>query len=490
MKQPTLRERFGIQGPAPRNPATCKRMVLLIGILVLALIRHPYGQNQSLGGPQTGTVAFTLDQAVEFALGHYPTVKAVLAQAAASRSGVDLARNAYLPRTDFIWQANRATRNNVFGLFFPQPIPLPISGPVLGTNNGTNVWGTATGFLFNWEPFDLGLREAQVGTARAEEAQAKTAIEVTRQDVAVAAADGFLTLLASQQAVRVAQASIDRARVLANTIDVLVKNELRPGADASRARAELAAAETQLIQAQQNEQVNSATLAQLLGIAGTAVTIQQGPLLQMPPSIEASRASVTTHPLANYQAAAVDTVKARQKELDRAYFPKFDFQAATFGRGSGALTSGQTLGGLNGLAPNTFNWAVGFTAKFQLFDFSSIRNRKEIQKHLATAESARFDQVVQNLTAQNERARAEVEGARRVAQNTPIQLDAAKATETQVRARYQAGLATVVDVADAQRLLAQAEIEDSLARLRVWRALLTLAASRGDLGPFLQEVRK
>ena len=105
---------------------------------------------------------------------------------------MDLARTAYLPSTDLVWQANRATRNNVFGLFFPQPIPLPISGPVLGTNNGTNVWGTAAGFLFNWEPFDLGLRKAQVGTARAQEAQAKTAIEVTRQDVAVAAADGFL----------------------------------------------------------------------------------------------------------------------------------------------------------------------------------------------------------------------------------------------------------------------------------------------------------
>jgi len=447
-------------------------------------------QGKSPEPSQNDTVALTLAQAVEFALSHYPAVRAVLAEAAASSSGVDLARTAYLPRTDLVWEANRATRNNVFGLFFPQPIPLPISGPVLGTNNGTNVWGTATGFLFNWEPFDLGLRKAQVGTARAHEAQAKTAIELTRQDVAVAAADGYLTLLASQQTVRVAQASVDRARVLRNSIDVLVKNELRPGADASRAKAELAAAETQLIQAQQGEQISRVTLAQLLGIAGTSVTIQEGSLLQMPPSLETPPPSVTTHPLANFQAAAVDVVKARQKELDRSYFPKFDFQAATFGRGSGALTNGETLGGLNGLAPNTFNWAVGFTAKFQLFDFSSIRNRKEIEKQLATAESARFDQVVQNLTAQSERARAEVEGARRVAANTPIQLDAAKATEAQVRARYQAGLATLVDVADAQRLLTQAEIEDSLARLRVWRALLALAASRGDLEPFLQEVRK
>jgi len=465
-------------------------IVILMGLAIVLASWPPKAQSQSPEPNQSEPVTLTLDQAVEFALSHYPTIKAVLAQASATRSGVDLARTAYLPRTDLVWQANRATRNNVFGLFFPQPIPLPISGPVLGTNNGTNVWGTATGFLFSWEPFDLGLRKAQVGTARAQEAQAKTAIEVTRQDVAVAAADGFLTLLASQQAVRVAQASVDRARVLSNTIDVLVKNELRPGVDASRARAELAMAETQLIQARQGEQISRVTLAQLLGIAGTTVTIKEGSLLQMPPSIEKTPASVTTHPLASLQAAAVEVVKARQKELERSYFPKFDFQAATFGRGSGAQTNGEVLGGFNGLSPNTINWAVGFTAKFQLFDYASIRNRKEIETHLATSESARFDQVFQNLTAQNERARAEVEGARRVAENTPIQLDAAKATEAQVRARYQAGLATLVDAADAQRLLAQAEIEDSLARLRVWRALLTLAAAQGDLAPFLQEVRK
>jgi len=461
--------------------------------MLLALANAPRslpGQIQPTSPEKIETISLTLDQAVEFAFSHYPSIRAALAQAAAASSGVDLARTAYLPRTDLVWQADRATRNNVFGLFFPQSIPLPISGPVLGTNSGTSAWGTATGFLFSWEPFDFGLRKARVDTARAQEGQARASTEVTRLEVAVAAADAFLTLLAAEQAARVAQASVDRARVLVNTIEVLVKNELRPGADASRARAELATAQTQLIQAQQHEQISRVTLAQLLGIAGATVTIKEGPLLQMPPPIEKLPASLTTHPFANLQTAAIEVVKARQKELERSYFPRFDFQAATFGRGSGAQTNGEVLGGLNGLSPNTINWAVGFTAKFQLFDYASLRSRKEIEKYFATAETARFDQVIQNLTAQNERAGADVEGARRVAENTPIQLEAAKATEEQVRARYQAGLTTVVDVADAQRVLAQAEIEDSLARLRVWRALLAVAASQGDLSPFLQGVRK
>jgi hypothetical protein len=42
-------------------------------------------------------------------------------------------------------------------------------------------------------------------------------------------------------------------------------------------------------------------------------------------------------------------------------------------------------------------------------------------------------------------------------------------------------------VAQAQRLLAQAQIDDALARLNVWRALLEIATARGDLQPFLAE---
>ena len=81
-------------------------------------------------------------------------------------------------------------------------------------------------------------------------------------------------------------------------------------------------------------------------------------------------------------------------------------------------------------------------------------------------------------------------GARRVARNIPIQLDAARATEQQAAARYKAGLATIVEVAEAQRLLTQTEIDDALARLSVWRAMLALAAAEGDLSPYLDQVRR
>jgi outer membrane protein TolC len=79
-----------------------------------------------------------------------------------------------------------------------------------------------------------------------------------------------------------------------------------------------------------------------------------------------------------------------------------------------------------------------------------------------------------------------MDGARRVAENTPVQLQAARVLEQQSRARYDAGLATIVEVADSQRLLLQAEVGDAVARLGVWRAMLADAAAKGDLSELLK----
>src|SRR5580698_1470366 len=104
----------------------------------------------------------TLPQAVENAIRNYPSIRVSQEQVNAAAAGIQLARTAYLPRIDALAQANRATRNNVFGLLLPQGTIPSMSGPVLGTNNLGTAWGSAIGTLVTWEPFDFGLRKATV----------------------------------------------------------------------------------------------------------------------------------------------------------------------------------------------------------------------------------------------------------------------------------------------------------------------------------------
>ena len=129
------------------------------------------------------------------------------------------------------------------------------------------------------------------------------------------------------------------------------------------------------------------------------------------------------------------------------------------------------------------------TVFFPAFDLPAIRRRKEVERYNERTEAARYDQILQDLNGEFEKAKAALEGARRVAENTPIQLNAARVLEQQATARYKSGLTTIVDLAEAERLLVQAEIDDALAGVSVWRALLAIRAAQGDLTPYLQQTR-
>ena len=419
--------------------------------------------------------AFTLPQAVAAAIEHYPSIRVSDEQVSAAAAGINLARTAYLPRLDALGQVNRATRNNVFGLILPNSVIPSISGPVLGTNSLNSVWGTAVGALVSWEPFDFGLRAANVSVAAASRHRADVAAARTRFEVSVLAADSFLTLLAAQETLHAADAAVERTRILNGVVGALVKSELRPGADASRARAEQAVAETQRIQAQQAVDVARITLAQFTGVSPAAFEVQPGPFLGPPP--EPAETNVALHPFALEQNAAIEEAKARERALNRTYFPKFYVQGTSYARGEGNT------------GPNIQNWALGFTATFPVFDFASIRARKQIEVHRERSEEARYQQVLTELNSNVARACAALEAARRIALNTPVQLEAARQAQKQAAARYRAGLSDVVNVADAERLLTQAEIDDALARLGVWRALLSVAAAQGDLQPFLDRTQ-
>jgi len=85
--------------------------------------------NSAQNAPQV----LTLEEALQYALDHYPTVRAALEQVNASRANVSVAQSTSLPRLDALWQTNRATANNVFGQLLPQAIIPALSGPVLAS---------------------------------------------------------------------------------------------------------------------------------------------------------------------------------------------------------------------------------------------------------------------------------------------------------------------------------------------------------------------
>lgn len=474
-----------------KNPLLAVAVAAMCAQGVFAFAQQP-------AAPANNVKEFTVQEAVDYALANYPAVRASLEQYNAAKAGVGLARTNYLPRLDGVWQGDRGSRESVLGVLLPQS-PNILTGTQGSVTPHSNrpFWTSGAGFLLSWEPFDFGYRAAQVRSARFTESRAQAQVAVTRLGVASAVAEASLAVLADEQRMSASLADVNRRQVFAKSVHALVDAHLRPGADASRAEAELAAARTRLILAQQASAVGGATLAQILGVAGAIVRIKPGPFLEIPPDQQippnqqapanqgSEPMSVTQHPAAIAQQRRIEEEKARISVLNRSYAPHVTTEGLISARGSGETSTGAIKPGAAGLGFDVYNWEAGLTVSMDLSSVFAIHERKKVELANQHREEATYAQTLQTLTGGQQAALAELDGARRVAENTPTELAASQQSERQAIARFHAGLGTIVDVAEAQGLLAQAEMDDSLARLSIWRALAELSAANGDITPFL-----
>lgn len=431
--------------------------------------------------------SLTVAEAVELALRDHPAVRAARAGSSAAAAEIGVARTAYLPRLDALWQANRATRNNLFGLLLPQSVIPPVSGPVLETQTLDGVWSSAGGLLLSWEAIDFGRRDATVNLARTESGFADAQRAATELDVASAAADAFLGVLAADAALGAARANVQRLLVFADSVRVLVENQLRAGAERSRAQAELAAARNRLAEAERNVELARLSLADAVGASGTRLEVDPGTLLQPPSRPISTSFDPASHPRAVAADAQIDAARARDRVIEMTYRPRVELQSAVSGRGVSRGVDNIPTG--NGVALDVPNWAIGVSVTFPSLEIFRVRAQRRAEADRLEEAAAHYEQTLQMLQTQEARARAVTAAALLIAANAPAQLQAARDTDAQARARYDAGLTSVIEVAEAQRLLAEAEAESAVANLAGWRALLAEAVLKGDVRLFLEQLR-
>lgn len=422
----------------------------------------------------------TLGQAVAFALDHHPSLRVRRALEAQTAGRTEVLRAGYLPQVELAVQLNRATGNVLPGSLFALRGPPAVSGPPLPAQFDGGAFGSLASVSAGWDALGLLQRMAQVDAALLEQQQARAATQVRRLEVAYAAADSFLQLAAQGAVVQAARANVERARTFTTFVEARQRSELRPGADLSRARAELALAETQLVRSEQAAALGQVQLAQALGAAGAPVTIAASAPAAPTPSSTRPLAAARNPSLLEAD-AGVAAAQAQARAAALQYLPRLELVAALWVRGSGLYDPS----GAQGLLPDTPNWAAGLVVSWPLLELFGARARVRLAQVQTTVQMAQRDELLQAIQSQVDAARATLDAAMRVAQNTPAALAAARATEQQAQARYRAGLYTVLEVAEAQRLLAQVESEDAVARLAIQRARLLICRALGDLEPCL-----
>ncbi|MFN8656811.1 MAG: TolC family protein [Candidatus Obscuribacterales bacterium] len=429
----------------------------------------------------------TLQGAIEMSHRNYPAIRSASLRADAAKEGITQAKTAYLPHADIMFDENYGTANNITGFLAPQMIVPNISGQVQNKNNFLGGFGFTSGALISWEPFDFGLRKAQVRVAQSTTRRTQAQIVISELDAMSRAADAFLSVLAAQQVMKASRAKVDRLNVFLETVHVLAQQQLKPTTDEYLAQAELVRAKDELIMAEQNYKIAQAALVKWTGLGLEEVEVDAGPLLRQVPETHFQPADLSSHPQALAQNAAIDLVHARKHALERTYFPKFYLRLPVYARGS-SFNPDLTKDFGKGYYPTTFNYAISGLILFPAMDIFQLRAQRRAESKNELAERARYDEIMLNLKEQDAQARAMIEASIRIAENAPIKVKASQEAANSARIRYRYQLASVNDVALDEQLLTQSEVEYATAQLQVWRALLAAAVARGSMKPFVDQV--
>ncbi len=362
------------------------------------------------------------------------------------------------------------------------------TGPANDTSTFKSVFSNDYGVNFSWLVYDWGQRHSMVMVAHAQKSQADAGVRLTELDVATAAADAYLTTVEARETIRAQLATVERMRAYNLIVHTLVDKGLRPGVEASRADADLSGAKINLVEAERAAQLANCDLAETMGIAGRSIGIDDNPWIKNVASDAGlSRTPPEAHPLVVLRAAAVETAQKHVVSVEKMYRPRLWFHSGIWARGSGVREDAHPV--VDGVLPQNANYVAGFGIDFPVLSYYPIKARERIARQAKEDEKANYDLAIQQITLKDARAGVLLDNARRLAAETPVLVTAAKENELKATERYRVGLTNVLEVAEAQRILQNALVQDAVAQVRIWRALLSLSYAHGDVKPFLNLAR-
>jgi outer membrane protein TolC len=465
-----------------RTLLNCPR--ILAALASVGLATNVYAQFGAAVSPAAQPRALSLAEAVRFALAHHPLIEGAVARIATARAARDAAASGQLPTLDLTGQVNRATGNAVAGSSFPLPGVPAVSGPVGTTSLQNGAWGTTTAFASSLPIVGVYRANRLTHSRESAERAAAAGDQATRIDVVYGAAAAYLRAMAGVASLRAALANAQRARTLLNMTEPLVEEQLRPGADLARAQAELATAQIEVARAERERNVANALLGAALGSDEPVTASDSAP----PSSTAMLEPTLAPNPQIVDARASLEAARGERSVASLGWWPRVDLVGTFWGRGSGVRLNGVVADLMHdGLSPGVSNWALGVLVSWPLLARPAIIAEMNRTDAVAAAAAARVRATEENLTAARRAAEADTAGAAAVARRTGEALADARTALDQATARYGAGLSSVTDVADAQRVLARAEAADAVAAIDVKLSRLALARAMGDLRSLLAE---
>ncbi|MBS1952414.1 MAG: TolC family protein [Bacteroidetes bacterium] len=425
---------------------------------------------------------------------NYPAIKRKRAETEAANYELKAAKNNFLPNFIVQGQVLNSTSNSIRGAFYPNDgTALPVSAglKVNGTTNDAT-WNSAATGLINWKFFNFGKLRAAVDVAKAGAvaAEADYQNELFQQQIKVS--DAYFLSLMADDMLKSQSANLARVKALRDVTSAYAKSGIKPGVDSSLVNAEYSKATLQLLDAQRIAAEQSVYLKELMGLKNDN-KIELDTIVyytKQPQTLEMAN-EYANNPRLIYYKSIVDVNQAQIKAIKYSQYPSISFIGSGWARGSGVADKTLPDGGFiynksfsGGVGFRAYNWMVGVTTVWNFTSLFQTGNQARAQKHVATMAQERFNEETLHVESELERARLRYKTTLEAARQAPIQLKAAQDAYAQAKARYDAGLNSILELTQTFALLNRAEVDADFARGNVWRALIQYAAATGSLDSF------
>jgi outer membrane protein TolC len=419
---------------------------------------RPFATPQELVGRELG-----LEEAVNIGLENAPLIVARIGDYIASQQRVNQALAPLLPQL---------TASGNYGRL--RSISTLTGDPFTSDFGSASV--TASQLLF-----DFGRTWAAKDVAKSSAVALKEVLEAQKLDISQLVKTQYFTLLLSKRLVQVNLAALDRAEVNLRSAQGFFQVGTQPKSFVTRAEVDVANARVNVIRAQNAVNLARVALNAAMGIAVNAPTevkdllsYSQFPLNRDELLAEAMR----NRPEYRQVKAQADASDAFVRQTFRDFFPNL------FGSGTYGVTgvTGPTLDSrsTSGFTGSGNEWNVGLTLSWSIFDGGGkIARYKEAKANLEASRARVRDielQVWQNVE-QSYLNLGEAEERIGAAQKA---VESAEENYQLARGRFDAGVANIIELTDAQLALTQAQSDQAqaLSDYRIGIARLERALGR------------
>jgi outer membrane protein len=417
--------------------------------------------------------AMSLGDAIAYAKAHQPAVLAGIARVAAQKEAANVPRAQWQPMIGVSAQLLGATANNTTASYLgPAYMDIPRIGATRAVSGGT--WqpyaSTFIGAGATQEGFDFGRIAAQTAAADA-------MVEVQRQasasallDVTYGVEESYFATYAAKAIFKAAEDAYTRAKAHRDLAKSGVDAGMRSPIELTRAEADLARFDAGRIKARGGVETAQAVYAASVGVPDVSLDVAGTPptALDLPALNDAVAQAGARDPRILGAIAQLRTQEDATRAIRAETRPDISLTATLSGRAGGAPPSSGDAAQYDGWLPNVPNWDIGAVLSWPLFDpvVHAQAEASQAQEQVRREElnQARFEEV-----AAIREAYVAVVVAREALPALQQSLEAARANWAQADARFRGGLGTAVELADAEAVLADAEIDLALGVFEVAR---------------------